>query len=174
MGPSTTESSIVAESSDTLSGARVVTVDVTYTLTAPTVTGSDAAAETTGSATHQEGSLTTQGTSGQTGGGGLSTKDRNIVIGVVVGVGGFLMLLGVGFVVWRLFLRKDNGKISGGPGKKRHSSPLFFFSKERSSSDSPKSNANARASEDADSDVDVFRANIDQYHAPRPNAASNF
>lgn len=30
-----------------------------------------------------------------------------------------------------------------------------------------------RMSDDA-SEVDVFRANIDQYHAPRPNAASNF
>lgn len=88
------------------------------------------------------GSLATQSNKDNSGGGGLSTKNRNIVIGVVVGVGGFLLILGVAFVVFRLKKKSIIG------GREKHTS--------------------------IDENSDAFRANIDQYHAPRPNTAANF
>ncbi|KAK3951940.1 hypothetical protein QBC32DRAFT_152745 [Pseudoneurospora amorphoporcata] len=39
-------------------------------------------------------------------GGGMSTQTRNIVIGVVVGVGGAIVLAGLGIVAWRIWGRK--------------------------------------------------------------------
>lgn len=101
-----------------------------------------------------------------------------------------MVLLGVGFVVWRLFLRKGDsngapsGKVPGGHGSRR--SPLLFFRKgERGSAEKVGMPAGSGvlgtgggvgvgALSDDESDVNMFRANIDQYHAPRATAASNF
>ena len=131
----------------------ITTVDITSTFT---TTAEDSTSTSASSATSEEASATSGSSSStssaeadnsdKNSSGGLSTKNRNIIIGVVVGVGGFLLLLGVAFVCWRIWGRRSG--ISSGRGS-RIDKPL-------------------------DENSDAFRANIDQYHAPRPNAAANF
>lgn len=151
--------------------AYATTIEVTHTLvltqsasaqtTSPSSTSSSSASSTHSSVKPEaavsstaaaSGSLATGGDSDGNASGGLSTKDRNIVIGVVVGVGGFLLLLGVAFACWKMW-----GRGSG----------FSVMSSIRGDSSMEK-----RVSVDDTSDV--FRANIDQYHAPAPNTAANF
>lgn len=97
---------------------------------------------------------------------GLSSKDRSIVIGVAVGVGGFLLVAGVAFACWKL---KRGG--SGSSSRVSHHSGGGAFSDDDGSSSTSLGGKKRRSM-----DSDMFRANIDQYHAPaaRPNTAANF
>lgn len=145
--PSVTASATSAAQSSDASSASVVVVTLTQTgtdgssLIKSTMTSTSPGSLATGHDDSSHGS-----------GGGLSSHDKKIVIGVCVGVGGFLLLLGVAFVVWRVWFKK----------------PRY--------SPSPVSDISGQTEFKSNSfdDNDVFRQNIDQYHAPRSNAATNF
>lgn len=145
--PSVTASSTSADQSSSAS-ASVVVVTLTQTgtdgsqLIKSTMTSTSPGSLATGKDDSSHGS-----------GGGLSSHDKQIVIGVCVGVGGFLLLLGVAFVVWRIWFKKPRyspSPVSDVSGQTEFKSNSF------------------------DDNNDVFRQNIDQYHAPRSNAATNF
>jgi len=88
---------------------------------------------------------------------GLTTSQKNTVIGVVVGVGGAILLGALAFVAWRVWGRKkptvddDDDLMAAHPGSSGHE-------KASTTGESP------------------FRSTLDQYHSPTApvNAASNF
>lgn len=88
---------------------------------------------------------------------GLSTQTRNIIIGVVVGVGGAIILGGIAVVYYRL-RRKRNARGPGDDDDLMHAgTAVGSHSHENSTSSSP------------------FKSTLDQYHNPGPvNPASNF
>jgi hypothetical protein len=129
------------------------TVDVTHTLVVTKATG------------HPSGSLATSESSGGEGG-GLSTKSRNIIIGVIVGVFGGLIALGALYMAWKLYNNRRNGRLGASS---------LHMEKEAESilSDETGHNSNRSGS------VDPFRQNLDQYHSgnsskPVINTAANF
>lgn len=77
-------------------------------ITVETVTNSDGSksTRTTEVLTTATPGLAENNTNG--GGSGMSPETRNTVIGVVVGVGGAIILIGLGFVAWRVWGRKKN------------------------------------------------------------------
>ncbi|KAF5094427.1 hypothetical protein D0Z00_003542 [Geotrichum galactomycetum] len=130
------------------------TVDVTHTLVVTKATGNPA------------GSLATSESSSSGEGGGLSTKSRNIIIGVVVGVFGGLIALGALYMAWKLYNNRRNG-LSGASS--------FHMEKETESILSDETGHNSNRSGSAD----PFRQNLDQYHSgnsskPVINTAANF
>jgi len=90
----------------------------------------------------------------------LSTANKNIIIGVVVGVGGAIILGGIAVVAWRLRRRRN----SRGPGDEddlMHSGTAVGSSSHETST---VGTANS-----------PFKTTLDQYHNPGPvNQASNF
>ena len=87
----------------------------------------------------------------------MSTANKNIIIGVVVGVGGAIILGGIAVVAWRL----RRGRNSRGPGDEddlmNSGTAVGSSSHETSTVGSP------------------FKTTLDQYHNPGPvNQASNF
>ncbi|EEP82633.1 predicted protein [Uncinocarpus reesii 1704] len=92
---------------------------------------------------------------GQTGSSGLSESNRNIIIGVVVGVGGAIILGGLAVVIYRL-RRKRNARTEPDEDDLTGTA-LGSHSHEASMTNSP------------------FKTTLDQYHNPGPvNPASNF
>ncbi|KAI0999037.1 hypothetical protein K3495_g9159 [Podosphaera aphanis] len=90
---------------------------------------------------------------------GMSTKTRNTIIGVVVGVGGTALLAGLSIVAWRIWGRKkdadeDHGLMdfrTGSPGKEKALGA-----------------GNVRS-------ANPFQSTLENYHNPtRVNASSNF
>lgn len=88
---------------------------------------------------------------------GLSTQTRNIIIGVVVGVGGAIILGGLAVVYYRL-RRKRNARGPDDDVDLMHAgTAVGSHSHENSNASSP------------------FKSTLDQYHNPGPvNPASNF
>ena len=90
---------------------------------------------------------------------GLDAREKNIIIGVVVGIGGAALLGGLAVVAWRIWGRKkyaahkDDDDLTDAPG----------------SSSGPEKNSGPGGSS-------PFRSTLDQYHTqPKPvNTASNF
>lgn len=88
---------------------------------------------------------------------GLTTSQKNSIIGAVVGVGGAILVGALAVVAWRVWGRKkpvledDDDLMANHPG----------------------SSGNEKASTTAES---PFRSTLDQYHSPTApvNAASNF
>lgn len=127
------------------------TVDVTHTIMVTKATGQPA------------GSLATSESSDGNGG-GLSTKSRNIIIGVVVGVFGGLIVLGSLFMAWKIYNRRNGSGASSLQMEKETESIL---------SDETDHNSTRPGS------ADPFRQNLDQYHTgnsskPIINTAANF
>lgn len=86
----------------------------------------------------------------------MSTKTKNTVIGVVVGVGGAIILAGLFVVAWRIWGRRKNEDESDG---------LMGF---RSDGLGEKPGSAAGA-------ANPFQSTLEQYHNPRNvNASSNF
>ena len=90
----------------------------------------------------------------------MSDGTKNIIIGVVVGVGGFIILLVVGLVIWRIWGKKkqaneDDGLMDYGTA---YSGPT------------EKSEATGSTSGRT-----PFQSTLESYHAPtQVNTASNF
>lgn len=101
------------------------------------------------------------GSSGNSGSGGLSAKQRSTVIGVVVGVGGAIVLAAAGALYWRLRNKRQNqeaeneelvsyGAGFAGPGSAEKTEPTV-------------------------PGASPFTRTLESYHAPaHTNAASNF
>jgi len=88
----------------------------------------------------------------------MSKSTKNTVIGVVVGVGGFAVLAGLGYVAWRIWGRKKDDPYE--------SDELMGTSEIKTA---PPGSAGA-------STASPFQTTLDQYHAPgrTVNASSNF
>jgi hypothetical protein len=88
----------------------------------------------------------------------MSSKTRNTVIGVVVGVAGAIILGGLFFVAWRIWGKKKNEDESDG---------LMGF---RTGSAGQEKTGSVSGS------GNPFQSTLDQYHAPNKNvnASSNF
>ena len=88
---------------------------------------------------------------------GLTTTQKNTIIGTVVGVGGAILLGALAAVAWRVWGRKKSAVEDDDDLMANH----------------PGSSGNEKASTTGDS---PFRSTLDQYHSPTApvNAASNF
>lgn len=102
-----------------------------------------------------------QDDSGKKSSSGMSTSTRNIVIGVVVGVGGAIVLGGIGLVAWRIWGRKKSQNedadmdFDTGTGYQPMEKP-----------DTPNPGPSGRS---------PFQSTLESYHAPtQVNTASNF
>jgi hypothetical protein len=100
------------------------------------------------------------GDSKSSSGSGVSSSDRKIIIGVVVGVGGAIVLGVLAVVIWRIHKKRseqyndDDDDLMGGTA---------VGSGPREKAPSPAQSGTP------------FRSTLDQYHNPGPvNAASNF
>lgn len=95
------------------------------------------------------------------GSGGMSKQTRNIVIGVVVGVGGAIVLGALAFVAFRIRSRK------------RAAEPDHFATME--SMDKPEEMGHAPAAGPSGAQRNPFQSTLETYHAPtQVNASSNF
>lgn len=91
------------------------------------------------------------GSSGTTS--GISSQTKNIIIGVVVSIGGVALLGGLAFVAWRI------------------------WGKRRNVADEDDILMNGRDEKDSGPDSSPFKSTLDQYHNPAPgrvNASANF
>jgi hypothetical protein len=110
---------------------------------------------TTGQAITTDPPETQKGT--ESSGGGLSKEKQSIIGGVVGGVGGALLLGGIALVCWRMWGRKK--RVSADDDD-------INFNTGSALGDKPASGAANTP----------FQNNLEQYHNPggRPNAAANF
>ncbi|KAL2803080.1 hypothetical protein BJX63DRAFT_87536 [Aspergillus granulosus] len=91
---------------------------------------------------------------------GLSSNQKNIIIGVVVGVGGAILIGAIGVVAWRIRARRRNAQDDDVTDLM---SGTAVGSGVREKAPSPATGGTP------------FRSTLDQYHNPGPvNAASNF
>lgn len=94
---------------------------------------------------------------------GLSSHNKQVIIGVVVGVGGALIIGALGVVIWRIRARK------GGRSDADEATDLM------SGTAVGTGNREKAPSPGANNSGTPFRSTLDQYHNPGPvNAASNF
>lgn len=94
---------------------------------------------------------------------GLDDSQKNIIIGVVVGVGGAILLGGLAVVAWRVWGRKKNDGYDD-DAEDMMSAGTAVGSAGRDKASSPSNAGNS-----------PFKSTLDQYHNPGPvNAASNF
>lgn len=103
-------------------------------------------------------------------GGGMPTKDRNILIGVVVGVGGAIVLGALAFVGWRLWGRKKRNE---------ENDHLMDYTTAGTSAfnNDPKNDAmsGSAATPATGPSRTPFQTTLENYHQPTPvNASSNF
>ena len=125
-------------------------IPVTSTATPPP----NAAGETNSPTAGNSGKSNDSGSSG-----GLSSGNKKVIIGVVVGVGGAILLAAVGLVVWRV-ARRRHGRHGDEVDDLMSGTALGATSGEKTPS--PRHSA-------------PFQHTLDQYHnPPQVNAASNF
>lgn len=102
----------------------------------------------------------------------MSAKTRNTVIGVVVGIGGFIILGALGLVAWRIWGRKKQAEEADGlmdfndtPSTAYHSG---YGPVEKSEPGSAGRDSGPRAT--------PFQSTLENYHQPTApvNASSNF
>jgi len=99
------------------------------------------------------------GSNGGSGSSGLSASSKNIVGGVVGGIGGAILLGGLAVVAWRIW------------GKNKHSN----YEEDDPMNPHPGSSGREKTSSVSGNSA-AFRSTLDQYHAPTQpvNTASNF
>lgn len=129
------------------------TIDVTHTIVVTKSTGRPAGSLATADSSSGDSS-------------GLSTKSRNIVIGVIVGVFGGLILLGALYMAWKLYKGRNSRGIPLNTEKE-----IDSILSDDTGHNSGGSGSGSRA--------DPFRQNLDQYHSsnsskPVINTAANF
>lgn len=99
------------------------------------------------------------GSSAQTS--GMSTKDRNTIIGVVVGVGGAIALGALGLVAWRIWGRRKNSDENDG---------LMEYDMAATGMEKPEPGVSAGPGPRS-----PFQSTLENYHQPtQVNASSNF
>ncbi|KAK1145568.1 hypothetical protein N8T08_004126 [Aspergillus melleus] len=92
---------------------------------------------------------------------GLSKGQKNIIIGVVVGVGGAILIGALGVVAWRIRARKQNARDNDEAADLMSGTAVGAGAREKA----PSPGAGGTP----------FKSTLDQYHNPGPvNAASNF
>lgn len=102
---------------------------------------------------------------------GMSTKTRNTVIGVVVGIGGAIVVGALGLVAWRIWGRKKHNEEADGlmdfdESNSRPNSNGPYHSIEKTEYNSVGSAGPQRS---------PFASTLENYHQPTPvNASSNF
>ncbi|KAL3453817.1 hypothetical protein BJX65DRAFT_77796 [Aspergillus insuetus] len=138
------------------------TASVTTITTTQTIDGTPV--PTTFTSTNSESSEATEspGLSGSSddSDSGLSSNQKNIIIGVVVGVGGAILIGAIGVVAWRIRARRRNAQDDDVTDLM---SGTAVGSGVREKAPSPAAGGTP------------FRSTLDQYHNPGPvNAASNF
>ncbi|KAM0280654.1 hypothetical protein ACHAQH_003962 [Verticillium albo-atrum] len=102
-------------------------------------------------------------------GGGMPTKTRNIVIGVVVGVGGAIILGALAFVGFRIYNRKKRHEENDGLMDYNTAGTSAFPSEPKSDAMSGTTAANNN------NNRSPFQTNLESYHQPtQVNASSNF
>ncbi|KAH7175542.1 hypothetical protein EDB81DRAFT_10162 [Dactylonectria macrodidyma] len=103
---------------------------------------------------------------------GMSTKTRNTVIGVVVGIGGFIILGALGLVAWRIRGRKKQAEEADGLMDFGNNSSTAYHSGYNPVEKSEPSSAGR----DSGPRTSPFQTNLDNYHQPTApvNASSNF
>jgi hypothetical protein len=133
---------------------RIGNTDITTTLYTTAVD----VVTPTGSAPEQTGQAPSTAPGGSVGSSGLKTSQRNIIIGVVVGIGGAILLGGLAVVLYRL--RRKENPVDEDDLMRRDGSPL----------------AETRREPLQGAGTSPFRATLDQYHnrTGPVNAASNF
>jgi hypothetical protein len=91
----------------------------------------------------------------------LSTKSKNTIIGVVVGVGGFIVLAGLGLVAYRIWGRKKVDEDNDG---------LMSYQIGSVGAEKTSSSAGGAAA------GNPFQSTLETYHNParNVNASSNF
>lgn len=95
---------------------------------------------------------------------GMSTKTRNTVIGVVVGVGGAIVLGALGLVGWRIWGRKKHNEENDG---------LMDYDMTATTGGVEKSERGSSAGGTQRSTP--FQSTLENYHQPgQVNASSNF
>ncbi|KIN08135.1 hypothetical protein OIDMADRAFT_175004 [Oidiodendron maius Zn] len=161
--PSSSSSS--SSSSPTSSPSQSSTTPPATTTTPPTTSPSKTSSDSSTSSSPTSSSASPSNSAsltdnGSSSGGGLSSKTKNTIIGVVVGVGGFIILAGLGLVAFRIWGRKkadedNDGLMSYQIGNVGHE-------KTNSSSGGATSNP--------------FQSTLETYHNPARNlnASSNF
>ena len=164
---STSSSSSVAAESTSSTSSSVSSSSTSYTavvstsVEVATKTRSDGTKETTTSVTK---TTTTPDLNSQDGDGstsGMSTKTRNTVIGVVVGIGGAIVIGALAVVAWRVWGRK-----------KQHEENDGLMAYDMSSAGVEKSERGSSAGGPAST---PFQSTLDNYHQPgHVNASSNF
>ena len=99
-------------------------------------------------------------------GGGLSPNTRNIVIGVVVGVGGAILLGALGLVAWRIRSRKKAAE---------ESESLMEYTSGYATVDKSEPPNSATGTNASSAGRSPFQATLDTYHQPNQiNTSSNF
>lgn len=94
---------------------------------------------------------------------GLSSHDKQVIIGVVVGVGGALIIGAIGVVIWRLRSRKGSRSDADEAADLMSGTAVGTGNREKAPSPG------------AGHGNTPFQSTLDQYHNPGPvNAASNF
>jgi len=121
------------------------------------VTTSALVAVTSGSS-QSTGAPSLDANNGSSGSSGLSSSQKSVIIGVVVGVGGAILLGGLAFVAWRIWVRKRRSTTDDDDLMDSNRGSLGREKTGSVSGNSP------------------FRATLDQYHNPAGpvNTASNF
>ena len=108
----------------------------------------------------------TQKDDGKDNGSGLTPNTRNIVIGVVVGVGGAILLGALGLVAWRIRSRKKAAEESEG---------LMEYSSGYATIDKTEPPNSATGTAPSSASRSPFQTTLDTYHQPNQvNTASNF
>ncbi|KAL2854419.1 hypothetical protein BJY01DRAFT_37982 [Aspergillus pseudoustus] len=157
-----TSTSTSTTSSDNNDDEPTSTATVTTITTTQTIDGTPVA--TTYTSTNSGASEATEspGLSGSSDNSdsGLSSNQKNIIIGVVVGVGGAILIGAIGVVAWRIRARRRNAQDDDVTDLM---SGTAVGSGVREKAPSPAAGGTP------------FRSTLDQYHNPGPvNAASNF
>lgn len=160
---SSTTSTSSQDGEDTKSNESSLSQSVSTSFSYSTQTNSDGTKET-----HTSKILTTL-TPGLTdendnGSSGMSSKTRNTIIGVVVGVGGAIVLGALGIVAWRIWGRKKQAEEND--GLMAYDNGYSGSAEKSEPSHSPSASTSRR---------DPFQSTLENYHQPTPvNASSNF
>ncbi|KAG2412245.1 hypothetical protein HFD88_009802 [Aspergillus terreus] len=154
--PTTTDAPATTSASETQK-PTVKTITTVHTISGTPVQTTMTSSATDASATE---SPSLNGKADNSGSSGLSSSEKKIVIGVVVGVGGAILIGAIAVVAWRMHVRKRNALDQDDSADLMSGTAVGSGMREKAPSPAQGT---------------PFRSTLDQYHNPGPvNAASNF